>query len=199
MPKGELVADSMDFPIRLCLNNKVSLRFSSLQELPAEKTTLTLQAHPGSMCSVRAIDQSVLLLQKEQELTVDSVYSQLPVQKLSGYSYDLVDAESDPCKLLPVPEDEIEIIEPELELAPDVEPASRAKRSFYFPEDDQKNDVYNIFKGIGIKIVTNSDIRKPYDCHPVVYYTGMFYSLLLISILIDSRARNIIYCTLLQH
>ncbi|KAL3057749.1 hypothetical protein OYC64_008077 [Pagothenia borchgrevinki] len=176
MPKGELVADSMDFPIRLCLNNKVSLRFSSLQELPAEKTTLTLQAHPGSMCSVRAIDQSVLLLQKEQELTVDSVYSRLPVQKLSGYSYELADAESDPCTLLPVPEDEIEIIEPEpepepeLELAPDVEPASRAKRSFYFPEDDQKNDVYNIFKGIGIKIVTNSDVRKPYDCNPMVYY-----------------------------
>uniref|UniRef100_A0AAQ5XXP3 Alpha-2-macroglobulin domain-containing protein n=1 Tax=Amphiprion ocellaris TaxID=80972 RepID=A0AAQ5XXP3_AMPOC len=67
---GEAVADSLDFPIQLCLNNKVSLKFSSLQELPAEKTTLSLQAHPGSMCSVRAIDQSVLLLQAEQELNV---------------------------------------------------------------------------------------------------------------------------------
>uniref|UniRef100_A0AAQ5ZY45 Alpha-2-macroglobulin-like 1 n=1 Tax=Amphiprion ocellaris TaxID=80972 RepID=A0AAQ5ZY45_AMPOC len=70
MPSGEAVADSLDFPIQLCLNNKVSLKFSSLQELPAEKTTLSLQAHPGSMCSVRAIDQSVLLLQAEQELNV---------------------------------------------------------------------------------------------------------------------------------
>ncbi|KAI9529566.1 hypothetical protein NQZ68_007803 [Dissostichus eleginoides] len=155
MPKGELVADSMDFPISLCLNNKVSLRFSSLQELPAENTTLTLQAHPGSMCSVRAIDQSVLLLQKEQELTVDSVYSRLPVQKLSGYSYELADAEPNPCKFLPVP-------------WPGIRPFD--SRPSYFPENDQKNDVYNIFKGIGIKIVTNSDIRKPYDCHPWVYY-----------------------------
>uniref|UniRef100_A0A8C9Y578 Alpha-2-macroglobulin-like n=1 Tax=Sander lucioperca TaxID=283035 RepID=A0A8C9Y578_SANLU len=73
MPSGEAVADSEDFPIQLCLNNKVSLKFSSLQELPAEKTTLSLQAHPGSMCSIRAIDQSVLLLQPEQELTVDYV------------------------------------------------------------------------------------------------------------------------------
>ncbi|KAF3855000.1 hypothetical protein F7725_023055 [Dissostichus mawsoni] len=114
-----------------------------------------LQAHPGSMCSVRAIDQSVLLLQKEQELTVDSVYSRLPVQKLSGYSYELADAEPNPCKFLPVPWARVKRLD---------------SRPFYFPENDQKNDVYNIFKGIGIKIVTNSDIRKPYDCHPWVYY-----------------------------
>uniref|UniRef100_A0A7N8WRB9 Alpha-2-macroglobulin-like n=1 Tax=Mastacembelus armatus TaxID=205130 RepID=A0A7N8WRB9_9TELE len=76
MPSGEAVADSDDFPIQLCLNNKVSLQFSSLQQLPAEKTTLSLQAHPGSVCSVRAIDQSVLLLQPEQELTVNYVRHQ---------------------------------------------------------------------------------------------------------------------------
>lgn len=52
---------------------QVSLKFSSLQKLPAEKTTLSLQAQPGSVCSVRAIDQSVLLLKPEQELTVDYV------------------------------------------------------------------------------------------------------------------------------
>ncbi|XP_034060862.1 alpha-2-macroglobulin-like protein 1 [Gymnodraco acuticeps] len=155
MPKGELVADSMDFPISLCLNNKVSLRFSSLQELPAEKTTLTLQAHPGSMCSVRAIDQSVLLLQKEQELTVDSVYSRLPVQKLSGYSYELADDEFNPCEFHPVPR-------------PGIRPFDSPP--YYFPVNDQKNDVYNIFKGIGIKIVTNSDIRKPIDCYPRPYF-----------------------------
>lgn len=99
MASGEAVADSQDFPVQLCLNNKVhlqpaqppavvggggqagltllslqvSLKFSSLQELPAEKTTLSLKAHPGSLCSVRAIDQSVLLLQAEEELTVSSV------------------------------------------------------------------------------------------------------------------------------
>lgn len=98
MPSGEAVADSLDFPVQLCLNNKVqlqpeeppgsgvvgpagltlvslqvSLKFSSLQQLPAEKTTLSVKAQPGSLCSVRAIDQSVLLLQAEEELTVDSV------------------------------------------------------------------------------------------------------------------------------
>ncbi|XP_059187409.1 alpha-2-macroglobulin isoform X2 [Centropristis striata] len=173
MPGGEAVADSQDFPIRLCLSNKVSLRFSSLQELPAEKTTLSLQAQPGSLCSVRAIDQSVLLLQPEQELTVDYVYSQLPLQKLSGYNYEVEDHEPYPCLPFPIPvPEEIELErEPEVD---NVEPASRKKRSFYFGPPSQKNDVYSIFKEIGVKIVTNSDVKKPYDCHErrydLVYY-----------------------------
>ncbi|XP_029301916.1 alpha-2-macroglobulin isoform X2 [Cottoperca gobio] len=168
MPSGETVADSKDFPVWLCLNNKVSLKFSSLQERPAEKTTLSLKTHPGSMCSVRAIDQSVLLLQSEQELTVDYVYSQLPLQKLSGYNYEVEDFEPYPCFPVPMPEPEMEAeleLEPEPVFAVDVEPASRSKRSVYFGAPNQKNDVYNIFKEIGIKIVTNSDVKKPYNCH----------------------------------
>uniref|UniRef100_A0AAX7U1I7 Alpha-2-macroglobulin-like n=1 Tax=Astatotilapia calliptera TaxID=8154 RepID=A0AAX7U1I7_ASTCA len=120
MPSGEAVADSHDFPVQLCLNNKVSLKFSSLQELPAERTTLSLKAHPGSLCSVRAIDQSVLLLRTEQELTVSYVYSQLPVEKLSGYSYDVEDSEPYPSR--------------------------RETRSIYYGPGSQKNDVYSIFK-----------------------------------------------------
>ncbi|XP_071327740.1 alpha-2-macroglobulin isoform X1 [Trachinotus anak] len=180
MPSGEAVADSKDFPIQLCLNNKVSLKFSSVQKLPAEKTTLSLQAQPGSMCSVRAIDQSVLLLQSEQELTVDYVYSQLPLQKLSGYTHDVEDFEPYPCFPLPLPEPEVEpepepepepeaTPELEVEIVPDTQAAGRAARSVYFGPTNQKNDVYSIFKDIGIKIVTNSDVKKPYNCHDLAY------------------------------
>ncbi|XP_039985815.1 alpha-2-macroglobulin-like protein 1 isoform X2 [Xiphias gladius] len=178
MPSGETVADSQDFPIQLCLNNKVSLKFSSLQKLPAEKTTLTLQAHPGSMCSVRAIDQSVLLLQPEQELTVDYVYSQLPLQKLSGYTYEVEDFEPYPCFPVPMPEPELEPEpEPEPEIVVDVQAARRSSRSVYFGLPNQKNDVYSIFKEIGIKIVTNSDVKKPYNCHERTYNTYMYYDM----------------------
>uniref|UniRef100_A0A665VQL3 Alpha-2-macroglobulin bait region domain-containing protein n=1 Tax=Echeneis naucrates TaxID=173247 RepID=A0A665VQL3_ECHNA len=150
MASGEAVADSKDFPIQLCLKNKVSLKFSSVQKLPAEKTTLSLQAQPGSLCSVRAIDQSVLLLKSEQEL---SVYSQLPIQKLSGYSYEVEDHEPYPCFPELVPEPEVE------------PPAGRAARSIFYHPPHQKDDVYSIFKDIGIKLVTNSDVKKPYNCH----------------------------------
>nr|XP_040025850.1 alpha-2-macroglobulin [Gasterosteus aculeatus aculeatus] len=159
MPGGEAVADSHDFPVQLCLNNKVSLKFSSLQELPAGRTTLRLQAHPGSLCSVRAVDLSVLLLQREQELTVASLYSRLPLQKLSGYTNDVEDSEPYPCLPWSVPEpgmmDYVDTASPR--------------------ESDQTNDVYNIFKKTGIKIVTNSDVKKPRDCRP----TLMYYSFLM--------------------
>uniref|UniRef100_A0A3Q2YD26 Alpha-2-macroglobulin-like protein 1 n=1 Tax=Hippocampus comes TaxID=109280 RepID=A0A3Q2YD26_HIPCM len=121
LPGGEAVADSQDFPIQLCLKNKVSLKFPSIQELPAEKTTLKLQAQPGSLCSVRAIDQSILLLQSERELTVGYVYNQLPLQKLSGYSDEIEDYEPYPCFPGPIPE----------------------KRSFYFKPTTYKDDVFS--------------------------------------------------------
>ncbi len=52
---------------------KVSLKFSSPTALPGEKTSLNLKASAGSLCSVRAIDQSVLLLRPEAEFNADSV------------------------------------------------------------------------------------------------------------------------------
>ncbi|XP_077396695.1 alpha-2-macroglobulin-like protein 1 isoform X2 [Festucalex cinctus] len=156
LPGGEAVADSRDFPIQLCLKNKVSLKFPSLQQLPAEKTTLKLQAQPGSLCSVRAIDQSVLLLQSERELNVGYVYNQLPLQRLSGYSHEVEDTEPYPCFPEPMPEAEPDILV-------DVE-ERRSKRSIYFGPTNHKDDVFSIFKEIGVKIVTNSDVKKPFDC-----------------------------------
>lgn len=87
------------------------------------------------------------------------VYSQLPVQKLSGYPYEAEDFEPYPCFPLPVPgprpepepQPEPEPL-PELEFSPlpelvlDVERVGRAKRSYYFEPPNQKNDVYSIFK-----------------------------------------------------
>ncbi|KAM4590158.1 alpha-2-macroglobulin-like protein 1 [Fundulus diaphanus] len=142
MPNGEMVADSQDFPIQLCLNNKVSLKFSSVQRLPAEEVTLTLKANPKSLCSVRAIDQSVLLLKPEQELSVNYVFNQLPVQMLLGYDYEVEDFEPHRC-------------------FPDV--GLRSRRSLFLPFYEMI-DVNSIFKDIGVKIVTNSDVEKPYDC-----------------------------------
>uniref|UniRef100_A0A3P9LXA8 Alpha-2-macroglobulin-like 1 n=1 Tax=Oryzias latipes TaxID=8090 RepID=A0A3P9LXA8_ORYLA len=135
---GEVVADSRDFPIQLCLNNKVSLKFSAVQELPGAKTTLTLRAQPSSLCSVRAIDQSVLLLKSEEELTVDYVYNQLPIKKMWGYDYQVEDNSFNPCFPRPWPRP--------IPLEPELQPRGRRdKRSRILPfyEGD---DVYTIFK-----------------------------------------------------
>uniref|UniRef100_A0A8C2JS28 Alpha-2-macroglobulin-like protein 1 n=1 Tax=Cyprinus carpio TaxID=7962 RepID=A0A8C2JS28_CYPCA len=158
LPSGEAVADSMNFPIEECLPNKVSLKFSSPTALPGERTSLNLKASPGSLCSVRAIDQSVLLLRPEAELDAASVLQMLPVQILSGYPYNIEEWDPNPCRN-------------PWEIIPFAEPARRKRSRFYYPYYDNKNDVYNIFRGVGIKITTNSDVKAPVVCR---YYETMF-------------------------
>ncbi|XP_023648198.2 alpha-2-macroglobulin isoform X2 [Paramormyrops kingsleyae] len=126
LPTQEIVADSYSVPIQKCLNNKVSLKFPSLQQLPGEETSLELTAHPGSLCSLRAIDQSMLLMAPEQELTVDWMYSQLPLQRLSGYNWRVKDDVS----------------------------------SFLFYQRSH-NDIYSVFKEIGVKVITSYIVRTP--------------------------------------
>uniref|UniRef100_A0A8C9QWU6 Alpha-2-macroglobulin-like n=1 Tax=Scleropages formosus TaxID=113540 RepID=A0A8C9QWU6_SCLFO len=137
LPSGEIVADSSTVPIQKCLKNKVSLKFSSLQELPGKKTTLDLTADPGSLCSLRAVDQSVLLMEPQVELTVDSVSSN-PIQSLDKngviFSYFANSPWNNPkcCHEISLP-GHIQIF------------------GFFLQE-------------IGVKILTNSDVREPKMC-----------------------------------
>lgn len=64
------------------------------------------------------------------------MFQQLPYQKLSGYTYDVEDFEPYPCLPLPVPDP----------VAPAIEEVGRSKRSSFYEPQDQKNDVYSIFK-----------------------------------------------------
>lgn len=84
------------------------------------------------------------------------MYSKLPLQKLSGYFYDVEDFEPYPCFTMPIPEPELEPepqleLDPELEVTPsapatDAQAARRTARSVYYRPNNQKNDVYSIFK-----------------------------------------------------
>ncbi|XP_060786640.1 alpha-2-macroglobulin-like protein 1 [Neoarius graeffei] len=148
LSSGEAMADSMNFPIQLCLANKVFLNFSHSSELPGGQISLMLRAAPGSLCSVRAIDESLLLLQPEKEFNIESVFSMLPVATLSGYPYQIIDEDSNNCRR---------------NIGP------RVPSFFYFPVYG-KIDVYNTFKDIGIKILTNAMVKKPVFCFPSVSY-----------------------------
>lgn len=52
---------------------QVKLAFSQDRALPGSELQLRVQAAPGSLCAVRAVDQSVLLMKPEAELSVDMV------------------------------------------------------------------------------------------------------------------------------
>uniref|UniRef100_A0A8C9P276 Uncharacterized protein n=1 Tax=Spermophilus dauricus TaxID=99837 RepID=A0A8C9P276_SPEDA len=69
LPNGEIIADTQKLEIENCFANKVNLSFSSVQGLPASDTHLKVKATPFSLCALRAVDQSVLLMKPEDELS----------------------------------------------------------------------------------------------------------------------------------
>ncbi|XP_071466493.1 alpha-2-macroglobulin isoform X2 [Marmota flaviventris] len=93
LPDGEMVGDSAKYEIENCLANKVDLSFRPLQTLPASHTHLRVTASPQSLCALRAVDQSVLLMRPEAELSASSVYKLLPVKDLTGFPESLNEAE----------------------------------------------------------------------------------------------------------
>uniref|UniRef100_A0A2K6T1K0 Ovostatin homolog 2-like n=1 Tax=Saimiri boliviensis boliviensis TaxID=39432 RepID=A0A2K6T1K0_SAIBB len=98
-PSGEIVADSIRFQIDKCFKHKVIMKFSKEQGLPGSNASLYLQAAPDSLCALRAVDKSIVLLESEQ-LSAESVYNMVPNIELFGYFYhglNLEDGKADPC------------------------------------------------------------------------------------------------------
>ncbi|NWU82463.1 A2ML1 protein, partial [Onychorhynchus coronatus] len=81
LPNGEMVADSNELELARCFPNKVKMAFSEDRALPGTALQLELGAAPGSLCAIRAVDRSVLLLKPEAELTADAIYKALPELK----------------------------------------------------------------------------------------------------------------------
>uniref|UniRef100_A0A8C2VZ12 Alpha-2-macroglobulin-like n=1 Tax=Chinchilla lanigera TaxID=34839 RepID=A0A8C2VZ12_CHILA len=77
LPNGEVIADSAKFKVENCLPNKVGLSFSPAQSLPASQAQLQVTAAPQSLCALRAVDKSVLLMRPEAELSPSWIYNLL--------------------------------------------------------------------------------------------------------------------------
>uniref|UniRef100_A0A2K6FWT0 Alpha-2-macroglobulin n=1 Tax=Propithecus coquereli TaxID=379532 RepID=A0A2K6FWT0_PROCO len=72
LPDGEVIGDSAKYEVENCLTNKVDLSFSTAQNFPASHAHLRVTASPQSVCALRAVDQSVLLMKPEAELSPSS-------------------------------------------------------------------------------------------------------------------------------
>ncbi|NXU86100.1 OVOS protein, partial [Xiphorhynchus elegans] len=146
-PAKELVADSVQFPVEKCFKNKVHLQFSEKQMHPASNVSLVIEAAANSFCAVRAVDQSVLLLKPETELSMEMIYSLHPLQDFQGYvfnGFNLEEDRQDPC----VSSDHI-----------------FHKGLYYTPVMSGLGpDVYEFLRDMGIKLFTNSKIRQPVVC-----------------------------------
>uniref|UniRef100_A0A667G6I7 Pregnancy zone protein n=1 Tax=Lynx canadensis TaxID=61383 RepID=A0A667G6I7_LYNCA len=87
LPDGEIIADTEKINIENCFANKVNLSFSSAQSPPASNINLEVTATPHSLCALRAVDQSVLLMKPEAELSPHSVYGLLPPKRVPSVAH----------------------------------------------------------------------------------------------------------------
>ncbi|NWH90096.1 A2MG protein, partial [Aegithalos caudatus] len=146
-PSGEVIASSEDFQVEMCLPNKVKLSFAPKEGLPASNTHLQLHTSPRSLCALRAVDKSVLLMKPENELSPSSVYHLLPLKESQGYTfrdYYLEEDNVNPCVSL----DNLSL-----------------NGFLYIPiSSDGEGDAYEILKELGLKVFTSSKIHKPELC-----------------------------------
>ncbi|KAM6309763.1 ovostatin-like [Podargus strigoides] len=154
-PRGEIVADSSGIHSDVCFKNKLQLEFSEKQGLPGSKVSLHLEAAANSYCALRAVDQSVLLLQPGRELSAETVYYHLRVSDLYGYYYNGLNLEDDkPERCIPVKTTFLDGL-------------------YYEPVNVSRDgDVYRIFKNMGLKVFTNAALRKPVLCNEDKSDTG---------------------------
>ncbi|KAK1341413.1 hypothetical protein QTO34_017819 [Cnephaeus nilssonii] len=156
LPDGEVVGDSARYEVENCLANKVDLSFSPELSLPASHAHLRVTASPQSLCALRAVDQSVLLMKPEAELSPSSVYNLLPVKDLTDFPESLNQQEEANGDCV---SDQIHI-----------------NGIIYSPmSSTNEKDMYSFLQDMGLKVFTNSKIHKPKVCpyhHPEHYAVG---------------------------
>ncbi|XP_035304914.1 murinoglobulin-1-like isoform X2 [Cricetulus griseus] len=143
-PNGEIIADSAKFYVEKCLLNRVDLSFTPARSLPASQVHLQVTASPLSLCGLRAVDQSVLLLRPEAELSPSWIYN-LPEMRQTEFipTLDQLFQELEPCVETNKPTDEV-LLHP-----------------------DEK-DVYHYVKDMGLKAFTNLKIKHRKFCLPLL-------------------------------
>ncbi|XP_045146453.1 alpha-2-macroglobulin isoform X2 [Echinops telfairi] len=145
LPNGEVVGDSASYEVENCLANKVDLSFHPAQSLPASHTQLRVAASPQSLCALRAVDQSVLLLKPEAELSPSTIYNLLPVKDLTGFPEGLNQEE-----------DDIDCVQRQSVYIDGV---------MYSPvANPNAKDMYSFLQAMGLKVFTNTKIHKPKVC-----------------------------------
>ncbi|XP_010015515.1 PREDICTED: alpha-2-macroglobulin-like protein 1 [Nestor notabilis] len=168
-PEGQVAADTFSLKVSKCFRNHVKLGFSDTVALPGSAVRLHLQAAPGSLCSIRAVDQSILLLRPEAELSRDSVYYMFSYSQ--EHPATLTDSYSDYCTIHKSPGT---IGSPQTTLPPGTMSPFMYNRYSYAVSQP---DVYELLKNSGLTFLTSLKIKSPIECRTqtTFYYDYMSY------------------------
>uniref|UniRef100_A0A803Y3U2 Alpha-2-macroglobulin like 1 n=1 Tax=Meleagris gallopavo TaxID=9103 RepID=A0A803Y3U2_MELGA len=160
LPNGEMLAGSTKLNMLNCLPNKVKMAFSKEQALPGSTVKMELEAASGSLCAIRAVDRSVLLLKPEAELTVAEIYKVLPSFDYPGRIRD-----PSPCTWYHHHFHTIIMGEPE---------DMRRSRRYILPPywDDIQMNPSQLFQNAALKLLTNAKTRD--DCKE--YYKPLYFA-----------------------
>ncbi|XP_053081769.1 alpha-2-macroglobulin-like protein 1 isoform X2 [Acinonyx jubatus] len=142
-PSGAVIADKIQFSVEMCFDNQVSLGFSPSQQLPGADVELQLQATPGSLCAIRAVDKSVSLLRPERELSNNSIYRMFSFW-YGHYPHQV--AEYDECPMSGFWN------------------SPQTLSVMWRPWFSERVDLFHFFQDMGLKILSNAQIKKAVDC-----------------------------------
>ncbi|XP_027508378.1 alpha-2-macroglobulin-like protein 1 [Corapipo altera] len=140
-PTGGVTADSIRFNVALCFQNQVKVGFPDKEAHTESTVQLQLQAAPGSLCAVQAVDENMFFMRPESELTSQIVYGLFPAAYHRGYPAQ-VEEYSDRC----------------------VQPQSTSSLLQWKPQNSFQPDVFNLFRNMGLKVFSNLVIKKPSQC-----------------------------------
>ncbi|XP_053790739.1 alpha-2-macroglobulin-like protein 1 [Vidua chalybeata] len=140
-PNGGVTADSIRLNVALCFQNQVKVGFPDKEAHTGSAVQLQLQAAPGSLCAVQAVDENMFSTRPDRELTSQMVYGLFPAAYQRGYPAQ-VEEHSDRC----------------------VQPQSLSSLLRGRPQHSFQPDIFNLFRNMGLKVFSNLVIKKPSQC-----------------------------------
>ncbi|NXM61036.1 A2ML1 protein, partial [Illadopsis cleaveri] len=140
-PNGGVTADSIRLDVALCFRNQVKVGFPDKEAQAGSAVQLQLQAAPGSLCAVQAVDENMFFTRSDHELTSQMVYGLFPAAYQRGYPAQ-VEEHSDRC----------------------LQPQSSSSLLRGRSQNSFQPDIFNLFRNMGLKVFSNLVIKKPSQC-----------------------------------
>lgn len=85
----DIVSAKVDVEIRDELQNFVKLKLSSVRAAPGDNVSIAVSTNPNSYVGLMGIDQSVLLLKKNDDLTIDAAFNERELYQYQFHEKDL--------------------------------------------------------------------------------------------------------------